>query len=102
MQSDEIGYHGEQLLLGKRAPLAHARCSMPHSLRGLVFVDCPVCGSCAVSRSRALQLFDYHQMPFVVGDAGGEEWELEEICDDRKLDDGSVKLLVKWKGGEET
>ncbi|KAH6842964.1 hypothetical protein B0I37DRAFT_383308 [Chaetomium sp. MPI-CAGE-AT-0009] len=41
-------------------------------------------------------------MPFVVGDAGEEEWELEEICDDRKLDDGSVELLVNWKGRDET
>lgn len=36
-------------------------------------------------------------------DAGGEEeWEVEEISDDRKLGDGSLELLVKWKGGEET
>jgi hypothetical protein len=28
--------------------------------------------------------------------------EVEEICDDRNLDDGSLELLVRWKGGEET
>jgi len=27
--------------------------------------------------------------------------ELEEICDGGKLDDGSVELFVKWKGGDE-
>jgi hypothetical protein len=27
---------------------------------------------------------------------------VEEICGDRKLDDGGVELLVRWKGGEET
>ncbi len=33
----------------------------------------------------------------VVGDDCGEE-----ICGDRRLDDGGLELLVKWKGGEET
>jgi hypothetical protein len=38
----------------------------------------------------------------VVGDDGGEEeWEVEEICGDRRRDD-VLELLVKWKGGEET
>jgi hypothetical protein len=38
----------------------------------------------------------------VVGDDGKEEeWEVEEICGDRRLDDGGLELLVKWKGGEE-
>lgn len=27
---------------------------------------------------------------------------MEEIRDDRKLADGGVEVLVKWKGGEET
>ena len=31
-----------------------------------------------------------------------EEWEVEEICDKNRQDDGGWKLLVKWKGGEET
>ena len=31
-----------------------------------------------------------------------EEWEMEEICGDRKLDDGGMEMLVKWRGGEET
>ncbi|KAL2173189.1 uncharacterized protein P884DRAFT_212790, partial [Thermothelomyces heterothallicus CBS 202.75] len=31
-----------------------------------------------------------------------EEWEVEEICSDRELDDSRLELLVKWKGGEET
>lgn len=39
----------------------------------------------------------------VVGDNGGEEeWEVEKICSDRRLDDGGLELLVKWRGGEET
>ena len=33
---------------------------------------------------------------------GEEEWEVEEICGHRRLDDGSVELLVRWGGGEET
>ena len=38
----------------------------------------------------------------VVGDDGGEEeWEVEEICGVRGLEDGGLELLVKWKGGEE-
>ena len=40
----------------------------------------------------APQLYD-PQTPSVVDDE--EEWEVEEIYDDRKLDDGSVKFLVK-------
>ena len=39
----------------------------------------------------------------VFGDDGGEEeWEVEKIWGDRRLDDGGLELLVKWKGGEET
>jgi hypothetical protein len=39
----------------------------------------------------------------VVGDSTGEEeWEVEEICGYRRLEDGSVQLLVRWEGGEET
>lgn len=34
--------------------------------------------------------------------AADPEWEVEEIRSHEKLADGSVKLLVKWKGGEET
>lgn len=30
------------------------------------------------------------------------EYEIEEICGKDRRDDGSWKLLVKWKGGEET
>lgn len=37
-----------------------------------------------------------------VGDTDeGPEWEVEEICGHRRLDDDSVELLVRWKGGEE-
>ena len=35
----------------------------------------------------------------MVDDAGEEEWV---ICNNRKLDDGGVEFLVKWKGGGET
>ena len=40
----------------------------------------------------------------VVGDDSGEEeeWEVEEICGNRKGDDGGLELLVRWGGGEET
>ena len=31
-----------------------------------------------------------------------KEWEVEEICGRRTLDNGAVELLVKWEGGEET
>jgi len=31
-----------------------------------------------------------------------EEWEVEEICSKNRRDDGSLELLVRWKGGEET
>jgi hypothetical protein len=31
-----------------------------------------------------------------------EEWEVEEICGKNRRDDGGWKLLVKWKGEEET
>jgi hypothetical protein len=32
----------------------------------------------------------------------GEAWEVEEICGDRRGDDGVLELLVKWKSGKET
>ncbi|RYP48549.1 hypothetical protein DL768_005588 [Monosporascus sp. mg162] len=35
--------------------------------------------------------------PVVGDDSGEEEWVVEEICDDRRLDDGGLELLVKWK-----
>jgi hypothetical protein len=35
-------------------------------------------------------------------DAGEEEWEVEEICGCRNMDDGGLQLHVKWKGGEKT
>ncbi|KAK0655337.1 hypothetical protein B0T16DRAFT_451038 [Cercophora newfieldiana] len=54
------------------------------------------------SRSEAPQMLDCPQTPSAFDDAGEEEWEVEEICDNRKLGDSSVELLVKWKGGEET
>ncbi|KAK4119396.1 hypothetical protein N657DRAFT_637326 [Parathielavia appendiculata] len=54
------------------------------------------------SRSESQKLCDYPQTRSVVDNARDEEWEVEEICDHRKLDDGSLQLLVKWKGGEET
>ncbi|KAG7285847.1 hypothetical protein NEMBOFW57_008141 [Staphylotrichum longicolle] len=39
----------------------------------------------------------------LAGDDGGEEeFPVEEICGDRKLDDGGLELLVRWKSGEET
>jgi hypothetical protein len=40
--------------------------------------------------------------PSVVDDAGEEEWEVKKICHNRKLDDGGLEFLVKWKNGEET
>ncbi|KAK4233638.1 hypothetical protein C8A03DRAFT_19323 [Achaetomium macrosporum] len=55
-------------------------------------------------RNGARRLCDYPRAPSAVADDLGEEEEfpVEEICGDRKLDDGGVELLVKWKGGEET
>jgi hypothetical protein len=38
----------------------------------------------------------------VDNDTNEEEWEVEGICGDRRLDGGGLELLVKWKGGEET
>ena len=38
----------------------------------------------------------------VSDDGGEEEWEVEEICGVRRLEDGGLELLVKWKSGEET
>jgi hypothetical protein len=35
--------------------------------------------------------------PVVGDDSGEEEWEVEEICGDRRRDDGDLELLVKWK-----
>ncbi|KAL2024960.1 hypothetical protein VTK56DRAFT_3659 [Thermocarpiscus australiensis] len=56
------------------------------------------------TRNGARRLCDHSRAPSAVADDLGEEeeWEVEEICGDRKLDDGGVELLVKWKGGEET
>lgn len=50
------------------------------------------------------QLRDCSRAPSAeVGDVDeGPDWEVEEICGHRRLDDDSVELLVKWKGGEET
>jgi len=54
------------------------------------------------SQRGAPQFCDSPRTPSVVGDDGKEEeWEVEEICGDRRLDDGGLELLVKWKGGEE-
>jgi hypothetical protein len=55
------------------------------------------------SRSGSRQLCDHSQaLSPVVGDDGGvEEWEVEEICGDRRGHNGGLQLLVKWKGGEE-
>ena len=30
-------------------------------------------------------------------DSGEEEWKVEGVCGDRRLD-GSLELLVKWRG----
>lgn len=39
----------------------------------------------------------------MAGDDGGEEqWEVEEICGDRRLDDGGLEMLMKWRGREKT
>lgn len=54
------------------------------------------------SRAGARRLCDSARTPSVVDNASEQEWGLEEICDCRELDDGSVELRVKWKGGEET
>ncbi|KAL2140834.1 hypothetical protein VTI28DRAFT_3198 [Corynascus sepedonium] len=32
----------------------------------------------------------------------GDEWEVKEICGERRADDGVPELLVKWKSGKET
>lgn len=54
------------------------------------------------SQCGAPRFCDSPQTPLVAGDDGKEEeWEVEEICGDRRLDDGGLGLLVKWKGGEE-
>ncbi|KAK3694839.1 hypothetical protein B0T22DRAFT_437889 [Podospora appendiculata] len=50
----------------------------------------------------APQLCDDPQTPLVVDNAGEEEWEVEEICNYRKPEDGGLEFLVKWKGGDET
>jgi hypothetical protein len=55
------------------------------------------------SQHGAPQFCDSPRTPSVVsGDGKEEEWEVEEICGDRRLDDGGLELLVKWKGGKET
>jgi hypothetical protein len=55
------------------------------------------------SQTRSRQLRDHSRaLSPVVGDDGEEEWEVEEICGDRRLDDGGLALFVKWKGGEKT
>jgi hypothetical protein len=47
-------------------------------------------------------LCDYPQRSPVVDNAGEEEWEVEKICNHRKLEDGGLQLLVEWEGGEKT
>jgi hypothetical protein len=55
------------------------------------------------SQPRSRQLRDHSRaLSPVVGDDGKEEFEVEEICDDRRLYNRGPELLVKWKGGEET
>jgi hypothetical protein len=56
------------------------------------------------SQKGARQLRGYSPAPSPVTDNadGDEEWEVEEICGHRRLDDRGVQLLVKWKGGEKT
>ena len=56
------------------------------------------------SRSWSRQWSDHSRaLSPVVGDDGGEEeFPVEEICGDRGLPGGGVKLLVRWEGGEET
>ena len=56
------------------------------------------------SRSGSRQWSDHSRAlsPEVGDDGGEEEFPVEEICGDRRLDDGGVELLVKCKGGEET
>lgn len=49
----------------------------------------------------ALQLCDDSQTPLVLDDSDEEEWEVEEICDNRE-DDGVLESFVKWKGRDET
>ncbi|KAK4131670.1 hypothetical protein BT67DRAFT_444470 [Trichocladium antarcticum] len=56
-----------------------------------------------LSQRGAPQLCDSPRTPSVVDDdTSEEEWEVEGICGDRRLGDGGLELLVKWKGGEET
>jgi hypothetical protein len=35
-------------------------------------------------------------------DEDEEEWEMGEICGDRRRQNGFIELLVKWKSGRET
>ncbi len=42
-------------------------------------------------------------LPSVTSDDGGqEEFEVEEICGNRKLDYGGREMVVKWRGREKT
>ncbi|KAL2188037.1 hypothetical protein L209DRAFT_777978 [Thermothelomyces heterothallicus CBS 203.75] len=56
------------------------------------------------SRIGTQHVCDLSREPSAEVDGFGEEeeWEVEEICSDRELDDSRLELLVKWKGGEET
>jgi hypothetical protein len=38
----------------------------------------------------------------MVPDEDGEEWEMGEICGDRRRQNGFIELLVRWKSGRET
>ncbi|KAL2128349.1 hypothetical protein VTI74DRAFT_9290 [Chaetomium olivicolor] len=55
-----------------------------------------------LSRNGARQLCDCSRALSPVSDDADEEedWEVDEICGHRRLDNRSVELLVKWKGGE--
>ncbi|KAK4232876.1 hypothetical protein C8A03DRAFT_39470 [Achaetomium macrosporum] len=75
---------------------ARGRCENPSAEEGArTVLDC--------DRQAFPGAYRRSHMRGVIDDAGEEEeWEVEEICGDKKLDDGGVELLVKWKGGEET
>ncbi|KAK0616936.1 hypothetical protein B0T14DRAFT_568502 [Immersiella caudata] len=55
-----------------------------------------------ISRSRGVPRLCDSSQTSVVDDAGEEEYEVNEICNYRKSEDGGLEFLVKWKCGDET
>ena len=46
-------------------------------------------------------LDEFESTAMVPGE-NGEKWEMDEVCGDRRADNGVLELLVKWKSGRET